>query len=245
MVVMKSQTAMAALLLALAFSASAEETTRFSSGPGQVTLLEIYTSQSCSSCPPAERWLNRYVDSKELWTDIVPIAFHVDYWDSLGWKDRYATAAYGERQRAYARAGRAGGVYTPGMFVNGREWRGWTFALPPRASDRSPGRLEVTLSPGKLDARFPAESRPLELHIVLLGFDIETHVLRGEISNRILPQSFVALSHNVQRSADGLWNGAAATSAAVDGSVRPSRPGSATDPRNAASARSPASLLNE
>ena len=63
------------------------------SGVEQVTLLELYTSQGCSSCPPAERWLNSYVDSDELWTKTVPLAFHVDYWDYLGWKDSLADSA--------------------------------------------------------------------------------------------------------------------------------------------------------
>ena len=78
------------------------------SGVAQVTLLELYTSQGCSSCPPAERWLNAYIDSDDLWTKTVPVAFHVDYWDYLGWKDSLADSAHGERQRAYARAGRTG-----------------------------------------------------------------------------------------------------------------------------------------
>ena len=215
--VMKSRTILAVLLLALSFSAGGKETTRFSSGPEQVTLLELYTSQGCSSCPPAERWLNRYVDSEALWTHVVPVAFHVDYWDSLGWKDRYAAVEYGERQRAYVRSGRAGSVYTPGMFVNGREWRGWMFALTPRESARSPGKLDVTLAQDTLQASFPANGRALELHVVLLGFDLETHVLRGENRNRILPQSFVALSHAVHPSADGHWQVPLPRVQAVDG----------------------------
>jgi len=196
---------MAVLLLSLAFSAGAQETTRFSSGPRQVTLLELFTSQGCSSCPPAERWMNRHVDNEALWTHIVPVAFHVDYWDALGWKDPYAAVEHGERQRAYARSGSAGSVYTPGMFVNGREWRGWTYALPPRESDRTPGTLDVTLSHDTLLATFPANGRSLELHVVLLGFGIETQVLRGENSNRLLPQEFVALAHSVHSSNDGHW----------------------------------------
>ena len=109
------------------------------SGTKQVTLLELYTSQGCSSCPPAERWLNEYVDDEELWTNIVPAAFHVDYWAYIGWKDTYATPENGERQRGYARAGKARTVYTPGLFSNGREWRGWTLRVNPRASDSEPG----------------------------------------------------------------------------------------------------------
>jgi len=91
-----------------------------SSGTRQVTLLELFTSQGCSSCPSAERWLNEYVDDDDLWTHIVPVVFHVDYWDYIGWKDVYASQEYGERQRDYARAGKAHGIYTGFVF----QWPG-------------------------------------------------------------------------------------------------------------------------
>jgi hypothetical protein len=150
------------------------------SGTKQVTLLELYTSQGCSSCPPAERWLNEYIDDDDLWTTVVPAAFHVDYWDYIGWKDTYATPEYGERQRDYARAGKARTVYTPGLFANGREWRGWTLRVSPRASDREPGNLSIVISDGRLEAGFPAKTTLLELHVALLGFGLETQVERGE-----------------------------------------------------------------
>ena len=86
----------------------------FSSGSHQVTLLELFTSQGCSSCPPAERWLNEYVKDEDLWSRIVPLAFHVDYWDYLGWKDKYADPENGERQRDYARMEKARSVYQIG-----------------------------------------------------------------------------------------------------------------------------------
>ena len=101
------------LFLALVFPLNASQL-NMNSGERQVTLLELYTSQGCSSCPPAERWLNEYTGDNELWKQIVPVAFHVDYWDYIGWKDIYATAANGRRQRDYARAGKTRTVYTPG-----------------------------------------------------------------------------------------------------------------------------------
>jgi hypothetical protein len=175
------------------------------SGTRQITLLELYTSQGCSSCPPAERWLNRLVDDDGLWTEVVPLAFHVDYWDYIGWQDPFAAAAFGERQRDYARAGRTATVYTPGFFANGREWRGWTFGLGPRRSDRQSGSLVAAIDAGIIKADFPARGETLELHVALLGFGIETAVARGENRGRKLPQEFVVLQHTVQTSDSGQW----------------------------------------
>jgi hypothetical protein len=91
----------AVAVLALLFVASQSVASlQLDSGERQVTLLELYTSQGCSSCPPAERWLNTYIDNNKLWREVVPVAFHVDYWDYIGWQDTFAAAAYGERQRA-------------------------------------------------------------------------------------------------------------------------------------------------
>lgn len=176
------------------------------SGKSQVTLLELYTSQGCSSCPPAERWLNELVDSERLWTHLVPVALHVDYWDYLGWQDPYASPANTERQRSYARHKRTRTVYTPGMFVNGREWRGWIYRISPRASGQTPGELTAHIKDGHLQASFPAVDMALDLHVVVLGFNIATPVGSGENRNRTLQQEFVSLAHAVHRSVDGHWN---------------------------------------
>ena len=194
-----------ALALLVTASAAAGNLT-LNSGTKQVTLLELYTSQGCSSCPPAERWFNEYMDDEDLWTRVIPMAFHVDYWDYIGWKDIYATPAYGERQRDYARAGRARTVYTPGLFTNGREWRGWTLRLDPRASDRESGNLAVEIADGQLRAEFPAAKAPLDLHVALLGAGLETPVERGENRNRTLRQEFVVLAHATHASQNGYWD---------------------------------------
>ena len=193
-----------ALALLVTASAAAGNLT-LNSGTKQVTLLELYTSQGCSSCPPAERWLNEYIDDDDLWTRVVPMAFHVDYWDYIGWKDTYATPEYGERQRDYARAGKARTVYTPGLFSNGREWRGWTLRMNPRASDREPGNLSVVISERQLVATFADTAASLELHVALLGSGLETPVERGENRNRTLRQDFVVLAHATHISPAGRW----------------------------------------
>ena len=63
----------------------AQNAVQFSSLPQQTTMIELYSSQGCSSCPPAERWISKYIDDDNLWKKIVPIVFHVDYWNDLGW----------------------------------------------------------------------------------------------------------------------------------------------------------------
>lgn len=95
------------------------------SPPERVALLELYTSEGCSSCPPADRWLSELKTNNELWTRVVPVAFHVDYWDYLGWPDRFAAASFSNRQREYALQGAVSTVYTPGLIYNGSEWRDW------------------------------------------------------------------------------------------------------------------------
>ena len=74
----------------------------FESGAKKVQLLELFTSEGCSSCPPAEASLGRLVNDPRLWHEFVPVAFHVDYWDRLGWKDPFASAEWTKRQRLYA-----------------------------------------------------------------------------------------------------------------------------------------------
>ena len=103
-----------AALLAAA-GAAANQPIAAASGPTPV-VVELYTSQGCSSCPPADAYLGVLARRK----DVVALSFHVDYWDYIGWKDPFASAAATERQRDYARALGLHMVYTPQMIVDGR-----------------------------------------------------------------------------------------------------------------------------
>lgn len=170
----------------------------FESGPDRTALLELYTSEGCSSCPPAEEWLEHLQQAVGLWRDFVPIAFHVDYWDRLGWKDPLATAGYSSRQRAYAQVWNARSVYTPGFVLDGREWSSWRGqALP--APDPSPaGRLRaVRVEDGRFEVTYvpaAAAETDFELHAALLGCGIESEVLAGENGGRTLKHEFTALT---------------------------------------------------
>lgn len=80
-------------------------------------VVELFTSQGCSSCPPADKVFSKIVDRD----DVIAIALHVDYWDYLGWKDEFADPSFTKRQRSYARAKGSRTVYTPQMIVGGRD----------------------------------------------------------------------------------------------------------------------------
>jgi len=95
------------------------------SGAIAPTVVELYTSEGCSSCPPADRWLSALKPGPEL----LALSFHVNYWDRLGWPDRFASAAATERQRQLPPNRAAGQVYTPQVLVDGGDWRRWP-ALP-------------------------------------------------------------------------------------------------------------------
>lgn len=111
--------------VATAASAGAATTCSVSSPPHRVALVELYTSEGCSSCPPAENWLSALDQARDA-NAVVPLALHVDYWDSLGWKDRFAQSTFTMRQQRLTDAGRQHVVYTPEVFVDGRELRAWS-----------------------------------------------------------------------------------------------------------------------
>ena len=124
---------LAPALLAAAFVPVQAATCTARSSDVPPAIVELYTSEGCSSCPPADRWLSALKGR----SDVLALAFHVNYWDRLGWPDRFATAAITERQHALQRAWGAPYVYTPQVVLNGRDLRAWSGAALPRpaASD--------------------------------------------------------------------------------------------------------------
>ena len=137
-----ARTAQALLLFALVTPAAhaAECTAR--SGPLQTPLVELYTSEGCSSCPPAERWLN----SLKHADDTVALAYHVDYWDYIGWADRFAAPRNSKRQRD--KVSLAGGrtVYTPQIMINGHDSHAWRGGNPLGDTARAPARAHIELT---------------------------------------------------------------------------------------------------
>lgn len=186
----------AAFLQASLPSASAEQILE-SRGDHAPVLVELYTSEGCSSCPPAEAWLNSLKASPDLWSKWIPLAFHVDYWNGLGWPDRFAKKTFTDRQRQYAAQTGSGSVYTPEFIVNGSEWRGWSRreSAPPVETSSSLAHLRLALTSNgqaRVTGTFPGNAT-YQLSIALLGFNLVSDVRRGENSGRTLRHDFVVL----------------------------------------------------
>ena len=175
------------------------------SGPRHTLMIELFTSEGCSSCPPAEALLNRFADNPGLWRSFIPLAFHVDYWDYLGWRDRYALPANAVRQRRYVALGHVHGVYTPAFLVNGRGWRpGWR-GSEPSVEDAPAGRLTAMAKGDGVQLHYAgagAVSGPLVAHLVLLGMGLSTDIGAGENSGRHAVHDFVVLGHR-ERAGEG------------------------------------------
>jgi len=166
----------------------------FTSGEGRTHLLELYTSEGCSSCPPAEAWLGGLRAAPGLWRDFVPVAFHVVYWDQLGWRDRLASKEFTARQYAYASQWGGGSVYTPGFVLNGAEWRINSGLRLPPASIEKPGALSVEYADDGV-CRVKFETRgDYEAHVALLGGGIVSNVRAGENRGRTVRHEFVVLA---------------------------------------------------
>ena len=171
-------------------------TIRFASGAERVALIELYTSEGCSSCPPADRWLSRLQADPRLWREFVPVAFHVDYWDYIGWEDRFARPEFSDRQRRYAAEARASTVYTPGFFANGEEWVGWFRGQSFEPETVPVGALVMELRDNVMTAEFAPRYEDygdLVLNVGVLGMGLQTDVRTGENAGRTLKHDFVAL----------------------------------------------------
>ena len=185
------------LSLAVTILSSPAAPATFQSSGQNTPLLELYTSEGCSSCPPAESWLSRQKDSPGLWKEFVPVAFHVDYWDHLGWQDPWSANSFSARQRAHAKANVTDAIYTPEFFLNGKEWRAWSGRRDVPRSGMRPGVLTVTSG---VDNRWRVTFAPTipatryEACIAVLSSGVSSEVKAGENRGRHLAHDFVALS---------------------------------------------------
>ncbi len=169
----------------------------FTSTDKQTALIELYTSEGCSSCPPAERWLGQLRDAPGLWRDFVPVEFHVDYWNRLGWPDKFSRSEFTQRQYALSHAWVSDSVYTPCLVRDGAEWR--SSREIPGAPSHAATVLSASYDPetGALRATFARAGKTgpgIELHAALLGGGIVSRVTAGENFGETLKHEFVALA---------------------------------------------------
>ena len=161
------------------------------SGARVPAVVELYTSEGCSSCPPADRWLSTLKAGPE----VIPLAFHVDYWDQLGWPDRLAQPAFSARQRDWQAVQHTRFVYTPQTILNGEDWRGWP-GTPPAARPasasapvlrllRQGNQVTASVEPGAISAGSSPARRPAD---GLLGAGRRRPPQRGARRGKFRPQ---------------------------------------------------------
>ncbi|MEO8935290.1 MAG: DUF1223 domain-containing protein [Burkholderiaceae bacterium] len=160
------------------------------SGTIRAALVELYTSEGCSSCPPADKELGKLTQRGPR---VIPLALHVDYWDSIGWKDRFAQKSFTRRQEWEVQANRHRTSFTPHFFVNGKEVQDWRAdldaSLRPVAA-LPVARIAITAEPHgstalrlKVDGSVMAGGQPhgpLQLFVVVTEGGLSTQVGAGE-----------------------------------------------------------------
>lgn len=166
----------------------------------RVHLLELYSSESCSSCPPADIWISQFRQHPDLFKNFVPVVFHVDYWNHLDWTDQYSSQPMTKRQIEISNLWPKSQVYTPAFILNGKEWPEWR---KNKAADfkfeHTPSKLQLILfrlngQKIKVQAKGLNEKLNYTLHFTQLGFDIKTNVTHGENSGQMLKHNFLILN---------------------------------------------------
>ena len=185
-------------------AAGAEQTLiKVESGSEKAALLELYTSEGCSSCPPADRFVSRLGESGWYPQQVVPLGFHVTYWDYIGWRDVYAQKAFDKRQRDIADRQRSRAVYTPQIVLDGRDSRGFgllgtqlqainrqqpeaDIALQAVVNNEAQLRLDVHVEVADTGRRHNAV-----LYVALFENDISSRVSAGENRGKTLEHDHI------------------------------------------------------
>jgi len=180
-------------------------------------VVELFTSQGCSSCPPGDEMLAELAGQD----DVIAIALHVDYWDYIGWEDEFANPAHAERQRAYARTAGRRSIYTPEMIVNGQsdivgaKPMALAEAINQHKSEAPKMALKVTRKGQKIQVSgsIPAQvNGPMDIHVLKVTPVHASKITRGE--NRGKTIEYANIAHDWQ--VVGSWDGASALDLSVD-----------------------------
>jgi hypothetical protein len=182
-------------VVSIALASQCHATCTAQAGATRPHLVELYTSEGCSSCPPADAWLR----TLPAGVGVVALAFHVDYWDALGWRDRFADARHGDRQRQQARRDGSESVYTPQVVLDGKTWQGWYrgagFGAEP--SGKFAMRLTATSDGASVQAHIDApiadgvDVRAYRYFVALTVDGLSTKVSAGENSGATLRHDHV------------------------------------------------------
>ncbi len=172
----------------------------FTSGDNKISLVELYTSQGCSSCPLADRWLSKLKNDPRLFKEFIPIAFHVTYWNYIGWRDVFASKQNDNRQKNYAvNVWKNNSLYTPQFVVNAKEYRKWFDNKAfPTLKKQYAGNLKINIKNNKIEINYfnkNIKNEKIVLNIAVLGFGYDVNINEGENKNKTLHHDFVLLKH--------------------------------------------------
>ena len=184
------------ILFFISTAASAKNKKIFESGDEKISLLELYSSEGCSSCPPAEKQLYALKSDSNLWKKFVAINFHVDYWNQLGWVDRFSKDKFTERQRNYAKFLDVQRIYTPQFILDGADAGSALVKNFLKAQSKS-GQMILNIDDTKVKVTFKPEKMPnkkYEIYFALLGNGLQSKVMAGENKGELLRHNFVVLS---------------------------------------------------
>lgn len=189
------------VLVLLASPVIAEEQRTTKSPEHRVSLLELYTSEGCSSCPPADRFLSGLHDAGVRNNQLIPLAFHVTYWDYIGWKDPYASPSHDQRQRDIAKVGQAKTIYTPQFVLNGSDYRDYgAFSTNIRKVILQLSEVDLELAASSSDGVSRVElradvsdgnSEDIALYLVVYENDLVSDVSDGENEGETLHHDYV------------------------------------------------------
>ncbi|MCZ7645552.1 MAG: DUF1223 domain-containing protein [Planctomycetota bacterium] len=222
---MKSIIALAALVALCCGSPRAEDS---APKPQHKVLVELFTSQGCNSCPPAEKVLTQLGVHAQFGAKIVPLAWHVDYWDYIGWPDKFASPAHTQRQKDYARILKLRGLVTPQFIVANKPTQQLGQAIQTDAAKAAVLGIEVsaTLKDGKIaapvklskvDAAYTLDPGAV-VRVVLFQAQASTKCMAGENAGKTLEESYLVLkAHEPLPAADALDKGVSASFDAPSG----------------------------
>lgn len=172
------------------------------SGEYKSAVVELYTSEGCSSCPPADEFLSKIGNTREA-DKIIPLAFHVDYWDYIGWEDPYAKAQFTKRQRNVAKVNKQNSIYTPEFVVDGAEARGSrgvTKQVKRAHKNLAEADIELSLS-GVMDdqltanvtvdnLKYQGKEKP-QVYLAVYESGLSSEINAGENRGRLLSHDYV------------------------------------------------------
>jgi hypothetical protein len=179
------------------------------SGPQTAALVELYTSEGCDSCPPADRWLSGLKDKDVKSGRAVPLAMHVDYWDYIGWHDPYAQAQFSARQHELSAINKDHTIYTPQILVAGKDFRPGWFSVGGESFDEAVARVNLRTAGADIglsltgdsakELRFEANAklrnaadmRDTALYVAIIESNLTSAVAAGENKGKTLKHDFV------------------------------------------------------